>query len=201
MQAPPPTGTTGKAPPGVRLLGAGGGAGVALEKALVTVAAGAGAVGTAPPTAAAQPTNVIPKIQMNCTRIRVTRYRLGCRGRGRADTLRLAIGGTGLVVRATAGTSQTTDAPTVEADNAATRLRQRRKPGGNHRQGPAASKAAGILWRRWCFAGQSACRRCIRCRTAADHYDKHGRGTAQSDSRHAFVHHDFQLYVLNVTSI
>jgi len=58
---------------------------------------------------------------MNCTRIRVTRYRL--RGRGRGSILRMAISGNGLVVRDGAGASETTDAPTVEADNAATRLR------------------------------------------------------------------------------
>jgi len=56
MHAPPPTGTTGKAPPRVGLLGAGEGAGASLEKALVAVAAGAGALGSAAPTAAAHPT-------------------------------------------------------------------------------------------------------------------------------------------------
>ena len=91
MHAPPPTGTTGKAPPRVGLLGAGGSAGAALEAAPVAVAAGGGALGSAAPTAAAHPTIkaesptqapsaiadlllfVIPTIQMNCTRIRVTR--------------------------------------------------------------------------------------------------------------------------------
>jgi hypothetical protein len=98
MQAPPPTGTTGKAPPRVGLLGAGGGAGAAPEKALVAVAPGAGALGSAAPTAAAHPTIktesptlarsaiadvllfVIPTIQINCTRIRVTCSRLWGRG-------------------------------------------------------------------------------------------------------------------------
>jgi hypothetical protein len=72
MQAPPPTGTTGKAPPRVRPPGAGVGACAALAKALV--AAGAGALGCAAPTAAAHPTikTESPTIQLNCTRIRVT---------------------------------------------------------------------------------------------------------------------------------
>ena len=206
MQAPPPTGTTGNAPRRVGPFGAGGVAAAGLEKALVAVAAGAGVLGSAPPTAAAHPTIVvIPTIRTNCQRIKVTCYRLRDRGRGRRSILRLAISGSRLVVRDSAGTSNTTDAPTVEADNAATRLRQRGKLGGNHRQGAAtASKTAGILWGREHFAGQGARRRRIRCRcawlrTPPAHQDKNGRGAAQSDSRPAFVHHNTQLYVHNVT--
>ena len=174
MQAPPPTGTTGKAPPGVGRLGAGVGAGAALAEALVAVAAGAGARGCAAPTAGAHPTikTESPTIQLNCTRISITRYRLGCWGRSRGDTLRLSISGSGLAVRATAGASQTTDAPTVEPDNAATRLRQRGKPGGNHTQRPAASKTAGSPWRRRYFPGHSARRRCSRCRCACPRTDR-----------------------------
>lgn len=174
MQAPPPTGTTGKAPPGVRRLGAGLGAGAALAEALEAIAAGADELGSAAPTAGAHPTikRKSPTIQLNCTRIRITRYRLGCRGRGRRDTLRLAISGSRLAVWGTAGASQTTDAPTVEPDNAATRLRQRGKPGGNNTQGAAAGKTARIPWRRRYFAGHSARRRCSRCRCACPRTDR-----------------------------
>jgi hypothetical protein len=74
MQAPPPTGTTGKAPPRVGPLGAGVGAGAALEKALAAVAAGAGALGWTAPAAAAHPTIKAESatLQLNFTRIRVT---------------------------------------------------------------------------------------------------------------------------------
>jgi hypothetical protein len=99
MQAPPPTGTTGKAPPRVGLLGAGSGAGAALEIALAAMAAGPGALGCAAPTAAAHPIiktesptlarsaiaevllPAIPTLQMNCSRIRVT-YGAGATGAG-----------------------------------------------------------------------------------------------------------------------
>jgi len=54
MQAPPPTGTTGKAPPGVGRLGAGLGAGSALGKALAAGVSGVGALACAP-TATPQP--------------------------------------------------------------------------------------------------------------------------------------------------
>jgi hypothetical protein len=148
MHAPPPTGTTGNAPPPVVLLGAGEVAVDSLEEALAAVAAAAGGLGAAAP----QPTN-----RMNSTVPGVAaRGRL--RGRGWGSILRMVVAGSRAVVDGT-GAGEATDAPTVEADNAATGVRQRRKPGGNHRQSPAAGKTTGIRWGRRHFAGQSARRR------------------------------------------
>jgi hypothetical protein len=149
MQAPPPTGTTGKAPPRVGPLGAGAGAVDSLEEALVAVPAAASELGAAAP----QPTN-----RMNSTVPGVTARRQ-LRGRGWGSILRMVVAGSGAVVDGT-GTGDATDAPTVEADNAATRVRQRGKPGGNHRQSAAASTTARILAGR--FAGQRARHRGIR---------------------------------------
>ena len=78
--------------------------------------------------------------------------------------MRLATSGSGLVERDSADTSDAADAPTVEADNAATGLRQWGKPGGNHRQCAAASTTAGI--RR---AGCRCARLRTDCRAASDH--------------------------------
>src|SRR5271168_2072912 len=86
MQAPPPAGTTVKAPPRVGLPGAGGAVGASLTKALVAVVAETDALGSAPPTTARHPiskTNrprlarsaiaevdflAISTFQMNCAR-------------------------------------------------------------------------------------------------------------------------------------
>ncbi len=137
MQAPPPTGTTGKALPRVGPLGAGVGAGGALEKALAAVASGAGALGSAPPTTTAPPT--IAKESPTLARsaiVLLPSFDIPLAAGSRAGASRgvacMVIGGSGTVVDS-AGTSDTTDAPTVEADNAATGLRQRGKPGGDHR--------------------------------------------------------------------
>jgi len=77
----------------------------------------------------------------------------GARAGDRWGTAWIAIVGSGMMVRDRPRAGETTNAPTVEADNAATRIRQRGKLGGNHRQGAAASKTAGITWGQRYFAG------------------------------------------------
>jgi hypothetical protein len=178
MQAPPPTGTTGNAPPPVVLPGGGWGPGAGLENALAAATTGAAADGSAPPRAAAHPTIAIATIQTNFVRIKVTRYRSRGRSRGRGRTLRLAVTGSGLMVWATAGASEPTDAPTVEADDAAAGIRQRGKPGRNHAQGAAVGSTAGIRWGQRHFAGRSARNPRIRCRCAC------GRGDGRTTSDH-----------------
>jgi hypothetical protein len=150
MHAPPPTGTTGNAPPPVVLLGAGEVVVDSLDEALVAVAAAADGLCAAAP----QPTN-----RMNST-VPGAAARRRLRGRGWGSILRMVVAGSGAVVDGT-GAGDATDAPTVEADNAATGVRQRGKPGGNHRQSAAAGKTTGILWGRRHFAGQSGRRRRI----------------------------------------
>lgn len=150
MHAPPPTGTTGNAPPPLVPLGAGEVAVDSLEEALVALAAAAGGLGATAP----QPTNRMKRTVPGLA----ARRRL--RGRGWGSILGMVVAGSRAVVDGT-GTSETTDAPTVEADDAATRVGQRGKPGGNHRQSATAGKTTGIPWGRWHFAGQSARRRRI----------------------------------------
>ena len=145
MHAPPPTGTTGNAPPPVVLLGAGEVAVESLEEALVALAAAAVGLGATAP----QPTNRMKRTVPGLA----ARRRL--RGRGWGSILWMVVAGTRAVVDGT-GTGDATDAPTVEADDAATWVRQRGKPGGNHRQSAATGKTTGILWGRRHFAGKCA---------------------------------------------
>ncbi len=150
MHAPPPTGTTGNAPPPVVPLGAGEVAVDSLDEALVAVSAAAGALGAAAPQPINRMKRTVPGL--------AARRRL--RGRGWGNILWMVVAGSRAVMDGT-GTSETTDAPTVEADDAATWIGQRGKPGRNHRQSAAAGKPTGILWGRRHFTGQSARRRRI----------------------------------------
>jgi len=214
MQAPPPTGTTGKAPsPPVGPPGSVGGAGASPDRVLGAAIAG---VGSTPPTAVPHPTNKTNRpalarraIVLLPSFVIALAATAGARARARWSTAWIAIRGSGIVVRDGPRAGDATNAPTVEADDAAARLRQRGKLGGNHRQGAAAGNTATITWGQRCFAGYSARHRHIRwriallrtdCRTASDYQDKRGHGTAQCDSRPAFVHHSSQLYVFHVTS-
>lgn len=61
--------------------------------------------------------------------------------------MRLVICGSGMVVvRDSARTCEATNAPTVEADIASHNWM--------YWQGSASGRVAGIVWGRWCFAGQ-----------------------------------------------
>jgi hypothetical protein len=129
MQAPPPTGTTGNAPPPpVGPPGSFGGAGASPDRALVAVVARA--PGSTPPAAAPHPTSkrnrpelarsaivVLPSLVMTLAAT------AGARAGDRWGTAWIAVGGSGMVVRDGPRAGDATNAPTVEADNAATGLR------------------------------------------------------------------------------